>query len=256
MNSKYLIATLIFGLLSIGACKTKKNINTAPKVANKPGSSITFSKGVCLGLCSQYNIAIEDMTLRYEGIVNVDRYGIFERKLTKSEKETVDLAFINSTFFEMDDQYPVDISDFPMLTMTYMDASHNKKVEGRTEFPLEFRDLRNKLESLTNVGEWTTIKEYPVNQTNDVTNRMHTNENVIENQIIVEMNEFASIGVWIRSYQKYSANLMRPLDKDRKIWLISYNTEKINPKDMLETIKKDSSIKSAEFNKVLMPRDH
>jgi hypothetical protein len=237
----------------IMACNTKKNVHNN---VNPQGSNIYFSKGVCSGMCSQYNIWVEDLTLRYEGVRNVERFGIFERSLSKEEKAALDLAFNNSSFFTMDTLYPVDISDFPMLIMSYSDATRNHKVRGRTEMPIEFRDLRNKLESLTNVGEWKTIKEYEKNVTNDVSLKMHTNENIIENQILIELVENASLGPWLRTYQKYGINLIRPMDQAQKIWLISYNTDKISPKSMIEILKTDTSVKTAEFNKILMPREH
>jgi hypothetical protein len=254
----YRIFIFIAFICFFTACKPKAKLVADSAPTSKSLPTISLTKGQCKGLCSKYNISVfgNSMTLQYEGIENVERYGIFERKLTNSEYSTLINAYDKSGFVNLQNQYSVDITDFPMITMTYNNGKVNKKIEGRTERPKVLLDLQMQLERLTTVGEWKTIKEYPINETNDVSNKMYTNGDIIQNQIIIQPKPNISLAPWLRSYEKYGVNLMKKLTADGNTWLISYDMNKIKPSNMIALLRADSSIETAEFNKIISPREH
>ncbi len=248
---RFIILVSIISFLD--SCKPTVKLSSNPIVP-----TLSLTKGKCKGLCSKYNIFVfgSNMTLQYEGIENVDRYGLFERKLTNDEYSTLIAAYDKSGFVNLQNQYSVDITDFPMITMTYNNGKINKSIEGRTERPKELLDLQMQLERLAAIGEWRTVKQYPVNETNDVSNKMYTEGDIITNQIIIQPKANVSLAPWLRSQQKYGVNLMKKLTADGNTWLISYDTTKIKPSEMIALLKSDPSIETAEFNKIVSPREH
>jgi Domain of unknown function (DUF6438) len=253
MNSKFYIIILLVGMIS---CKVKKE-TLAETTSNNNDVKIFLSKDKCAGLCSRYNIyVLNNRAIRFEGFENVNRYGLYERILTKEEFSKIVTAYDASGFMTMKNQYSVDISDFPMITMSYSNGKTTKRIEGRTERPEELVNLQNQLEKLAYTGEWTLLKEYPKMETNDVTNNRYLKGDTIQNQFIIEPQENFAMGPWLRANQKYGLNLMKKLTQDGKLWLVSYNMDTISPERMLAILKSEEGLKTVQFNSVVTPRDH
>jgi hypothetical protein len=245
--------SMVLGLLVV-SCKTKAKI-----VGEVNNTVFSLTKGQCDGLCSRYNIyVLEDLNIQYEGLENVDRYGLFQKKLTKQEYSTLVDAYAKAGFLQMKDQYSVDIVDFPLITMSYNNGKVMKKVEGRTERPKELLSLQQQLERLATAsnGKWETIKEYPPNRTNVVTNQKYTKGDRIENQIIIKPKANVALGPWLRGQQKFGVSLVKKISDAGNLWLISYDIKKISPENMMAALKADTSIESAEFNMMVSPREH
>ena len=81
---------------------------------------IGMEKGSCYGKCSVYNIKVyKNRVVVYEGIANVDKYGLYSKKLTKEELNNLISSFEVSNFFKYDSVYPSSVIDFPMIKLFY-----------------------------------------------------------------------------------------------------------------------------------------
>lgn len=239
---------LLFSILFLVACGGLKDVSKFKK------EDIVFSlkKGACFGKCSVYNLDVyKNGYVVFEGIANVEKYGIYARKITKQELQNIKMNFDKENFYGFDDNYPIAMSDLPTITMTYNKENMTKTVQGSINRPQQILNLQKNLEKLIKSNEFKQIKAYLPQTTQETESEKpaSTEDVIIDSQIIVELNNNVFMAQWLRKYSQYDMQLVKQVSPDLNYWVITYNKQKIVPDDMMKIIKEDSQVKLAEFNK-------
>lgn len=225
---------------------------------DKKDAILSLKKGSCYGKCSVYNVDVyKNRHVVYEGIKNVEKYGLYARKISKQELEALKKAYDAADFFSFKDQYPTQIADLPLITMMYKKEKESKTIIGSIDRPQALLDLQKLMENLVKGEGWTLIKAYETQTTQEVVeDRKVVQNEIIDSQILIEPNSNVFLAEWIKKYGNYNVQLIKRVSDDLNYWLITYNKQKISPADMMEMLKLDSDLKFVEFNKRIQPRDH
>ena len=73
-------------------------------------------------------------------------------------------------------------------------------------------------------------------------------DGTITNEIIVQLINSISADEWVQKYSRYGTKLVESLSPTGSYWLITFNTESVDPDILLENMRNDSQVIGAEFN--------
>ena len=71
----------------------------------------------------------------------------------------------------------------------------------------------------------------------------------IQSEIIVELKPGVSVRRLTTVFKEYELRTINSINQSMNLWLVTYNTDKIEPEEMLKKVKASSAVVSAEFNK-------
>lgn len=219
---------------------------------------LSLEKGECYGTCSVYNVRIyKNRYAVYEGIMNVEKFGLYSKKLSKEEyKQLVD-EFDKAGFFTFQDFYIYDEDNLPLITMQYRKKDVVKLVKGSVDRPQEVLDLQYKLEKLYKTEGWKLVKAYEPKYNYQPEQRHSIDgDQMILSQIIIEPGKDTHLAHWLKKYTDYDVQLVKKLSPDMNYWLITYNADKVSPNQIMDILKKDRELNFVEFNKRVSPREH
>jgi len=152
---KFLLPQFILLLIAFSfSCKTTQTIpdlNTLKK-------EIIMDKNPCFGTCPYYTLTIyEKGYASFEGKKDVKKMGLHSKKLSQKEYEGVMRAFKASNFFELDDDYPSQVSDLPKTAITYNKDGKSKTVTGDDlSRPAIVLSLDSLLTQIAQTDGWTS----------------------------------------------------------------------------------------------------
>jgi hypothetical protein len=239
------ILFLLGGVLLFASCASVKI------VGDNKGQVTAIEKSPCFGKCPVYAMQIfKDGKVLYEGRANTKKLGTFQKTLTKKELTTVVKAFENARFTTFQDTYISELADLPSTLIYYSDGKVNKSVTGKENRPAPVMQLQYMLEKIADSDGWLLIKGPDIS--NELEEKVEE-ELTIYSEIIIEPSP-GSLSRFLQDYQAKSVSLTDRVTEDGRLWLIKYNTNAYKPEEMLQMIKSDSRIISAEFNKKLQNR--
>jgi hypothetical protein len=244
MKYAFFVLTLI--LVSQG-CSGLKDVYALRKTE----PVLLLDKGPCSGKCSVYKLFLyKNRQLVYEGIQNVEMYGLYTRKLDKAQYEALVKSFVSADYFSFKDQYPYPLTELPLIVMSFTPEDKTKKITGSIDRPQELLTLQRGMEKLLKADNWKLIKAFEPKVTKeDSPENADGVSEIIESQIVVEPVSNVFMAQWLKKYPHYDVQLVKRLSPDLNYWVISYSKSKIAPADMLALLKADKDLKFAEFNK-------
>jgi hypothetical protein len=200
---------------------------------------IEMSKGPCYGRCPVFTLTIyENGIASYKGDRYTERLGTFVRKLEKSEMERIKGEFTRANFAQFRDSYRGRIPDMQSVTISYHGDGKKKTVTGKEIRPNAVKWLESQLDQIAHAEGWI-LKEAPEEQVPDF---------LIPDELLVELNEDSDPEEWAKKFTQTDMTFLRALN-DSGYWIFSYDDELITPDQMLEQIRNDEEVVSAEFNK-------
>lgn len=227
---------LVFGavLALLQSCGSPANATLS-----KLDPLIEMSKGPCYGRCPVFTLTIyKNGIASYKGERYTERLGTFVRKLEKPEMERIRGEFTRANFSQFRDSYRGRIPDMQSVTISYHENGKKKTVTGKEIRPNAVKWLESQLDQIAQSEGWI-LKEAPQEQVPDF---------LIPNELLVELNEDSDPEEWAKKYTQTDLTFLRALN-DSGYWIFSYNDEAITPDQMLEQIRNDEEVISAEFNK-------
>ncbi len=246
---------LIIMVTLVTSCSSLKKA----KKFNKEKAVLGLKKEADSGPYSVYNLFIYPNGYAvYEGFVNVEKYGIYAKKMTKEEIESLKSKFDQSDFFGYKEKYSIPSADLPVISLIYNKEKDRKKtVVGSIDRPRSLLELQILLEQIAKSDDMVKIEDFEALKRSENVNEYQEIEPdyKIESEIIIETQSGVFLAQWLRKYTEYDVRLVNKISDDLNLWVISYNTTKISANQMLDMLKADSEIKSAEFNKKLNKRN-
>ncbi len=228
-------------LLMISSCTTSKKTASGPELF-----LYSMHQGPCFGFCPVYDLFVyESGKVVWDARRFNKTNGKFEKQLSDAELKTIKEAFKKANLFKMQDEYPTEVADLPTITLSETKKGKVKTVKGNEKMPESFEHCVELMRQLTQNGPWLMVEQYQ----EDEPQRNVQKEEYIYDEIIIEPNAGTSLPKWFRDNANYGIHLIRKISPDLNLWLIGYDKNQLEPKMMLDMLKKDSSIKTAEFNK-------
>jgi hypothetical protein len=218
------------------ACSSSKKVSELTKEDIK----IVMEKEGCFGTCPAYTfIVYTNGYCEFIGKKDTNKPGKHSVQLTKEKYKEIVQEFKNSGFFTFKDYYESKIPDLPTITISFTDKKLTKTIAGKRERPEEIHRLQFMLEQIAEALEGWIQLEGPIED----------NTPKIDNsKIVLKLKNGAQLSRWFNfARQNYGIRILKQLDGANDIWVVSYNMNEYTPAKILDILKKDSNIESAEF---------
>lgn len=247
MKIRILIFFLLGSVLAISSCKSKSKIQ---KVNNDTVKYYLY-KGMCYGTCPSYELSIyEGGKAVFNGLRYTKREGEFTKYLSPATFSKLEQAFARSKFDTYKAEYESRIPDLPLIKVGYHNGVENKMVEGREDRPEAIMNLQKMLEDIADSDGWTASGGKLVDDRNVKDDRTRKDDvNVISNEVMIEIDPDLFLPAWIKDRSKMGVKLLRQVSPNSNLYLISYDTDKVNPDSFMSMLRADDMIKNASFNK-------
>lgn len=236
---KYTLITLCASFLL--SCKS------SDKMENFSDKDLRFSmsKGVCFGSCPVYELKIYHggyATLL--GEKNIDRIGLYEKKITKDEFKKIAKAFSKLNFESYPTEFKSNIPDLPSISIGYHNGKTFKTVKGKEDRPEDLMQAQFLLEKIVDNKEWNFVKGME-----EITSTKKPEPSFIYNEIIIEPKRGLLLPKWMDAHSEYGVRMIKKIAPALDYYLITFDTKKIDPQVFIAMLQKDRDILSAEFNK-------
>ena len=238
-NASIVVVSIALGLTILGCSSSNLKTKNLTKV-------FEIQKQRCFGDCPVYTLTIYDNGLmEYIGEANTKKIGTYSKKLNINDLRKLTKEFRDGGFFNFKNVYRSFVPDLQTIIITFAEDGVSKTISGKEEGrPEELLVLEEKLEKIANSDGWRKLET-----------KSDKSEAKSGNQILVEFVAEAVPDEWINNYARYELKLGENLSRRNNIWMVTFNTELIDPAKMLETIQRDPSVISAEMQSELNLRD-
>ncbi len=221
------------------------NCKTSKKAESISETAYALKKGSCFGRCPVYEIKVEKSGKAYLDAKMFNKEnGKFERQLTKIEMESLKKVFAKANLASLKDEYPTEIQDLAVTVL----SENNKSVKTYETINDAFDKAVTLMETIAKSEGWTMVEKYKDD------NPRGEDMNIYD-EIIIEPNVGVRLPAWFKEMEGYGVRLVKKISPDSNLWLITYDKNVIEPKIMLDMLKKDKAIKVAEFNKKISSRN-
>ncbi len=146
-----LVITLLCGFI-VGC-------NSAKKIGSDNEIVFSMTKTKCYGKCPAYTIEIySNGRVTYNGLANVEKIGKFEKNITQTELSNLKKAFLDSKFFDFNDEYVSNATDLPTTYILFRNNDKEKKIKDYHRAPKELKVLEKLLDDIANsTTDWTQL---------------------------------------------------------------------------------------------------
>ena len=140
-------------------CSLLVGCNSAKKIGSDNEIVFSMTKTKCYGKCPAYTIEIySNGRVTYSGLANVEKIGKFEKNITQTELSNLQKTFLDSKFFDFDDEYVSNATDLPTTYILFRNNGKEKKIKDYHKAPKELKDLERLLEDIANsTTDWTQL---------------------------------------------------------------------------------------------------
>lgn len=201
---------------------------------------IEMAKGPCYGNCPVFTLTIfENGLASYKGERNTERLGTYVKKLDKTQMERLLREFKSANLWQYRDVYTGRIPDVQSVAITYFEGSRKKTIAGKEVRPNAVKWLESILDQVANDPDGWELKEPPQDTKPDY---------IIPNELVVELDDGISPEEWAENYIEADMVAERQFG-DTGYWIFSFDDSLVSPDQMLEKVRTDENVLSAEFNK-------
>lgn len=212
-----------------------------PKDLDKLEPRIEMFKGPCFGSCPVYKLTIyEGGIAAYEGQRFTNRIGLHTKMIDQTIYRDLVKAFDDSNFWGYQNIYKAQIPDLPTVTLTYHKDGQSKSVKGKDGRPERIVELEDRLTTIAESGGWER-------QASGGNYGMP--EDVIADELLVNLSQEVDPSVWIIQFARQDMQIVRRISPNSPYWLLHFNPDRIAPNEMLEAVRRDQYVLSAEFNR-------
>ncbi len=225
------------------------------KKDSKPPSEvlpvIEMTKNPCFGRCPIYSMTIyNNGKVKYVGQRFTIKLGTFTKQIPMEEVADLVKGFEAIDFWNMPDKYPSQLTDLPKTNIKlYREDKTHKSVSGDTFRPEPLLKMDERLASIADSEDgWSLTKKHP--------EAKPLPHNFIKNEIITQFTPGTDIPDFVQKRAHYNLAVKKRVAPNLDMWVLTFDTTKIDPSLMLMVLKETPEVKEAEFNKKLSPREH
>jgi hypothetical protein len=236
------ILILLVGIL-LTACGTKK-------IAVSDDFHIKMDKGACFGSCPVYTLEIDNNgNAVYDGRRFTQKSGKHKHKLSADQMGELSELLERINFFALQDSYRSDIADLPTVAISHTNKGLSKTVSGKDSRPKPILELQKLLENIVNQEGWVAMETTQKSKEEVEEEEEETEEpEIIEREIIIKFSSGTIISRWMKGYKEYQMYVKKPLDDNKRTWIVQYNPKLVSPQVLLHKVQSDPGVDSAEFN--------
>lgn len=250
---KILSFILLFTVFLAQDCKNRKNTESIPEMnSTEVIPVLKLMTNACFGKCPMYALTLyNNGKAEYVGRANVDKMGTFTKQIPTEDVANLIKKFNEAKFWEMDDRYISDLSDTQKILITQFRNDKSKTVTGDHVRPESLKNLQKLMELIANNKEgWTKTKDHPTEKEDRAPSYL------IKNEIIVKFDKGTDVEASVATKKQFGISIKKRVAPNLDMYVLTYDTIRINPERMISHVKKMPGVNTAEFNKQLKTREH
>jgi hypothetical protein len=212
-----------------------------PPDLSKLKPRIEMEKGPCFGSCPIFKLTIyEGGIAAYEGLRFTERVGLHTKQLEMNQYRELLRAFQEANMWSFQNAYKAQIPDLPTVTITYYEEGNSKTVKGKDGRPAKIEELEAMLDKIATAGGWAA---------SETGNNYGMPDDLIADELIVNLSPEVDPSVWIIQFAKQDMQIVKRISPNSPYWVFRYNPDRIAPQEMLELVRREPYVLSAEFNR-------
>ncbi len=229
----------LFAVVFFISCSTTKKVEDL----TQDDILITMSKEGCFGNCPVYVFTMyEGGYCEFLGKENTYKQGKHGLQLSKDKFKELKAEIKAAELFQFEDYYESKIPDLPNVTISYFEKDTSKTIVGKRERPSQVHKIQFLLEQVAESKEGWTIIDGSVEE---------KKPKFDNSKIIISLKDGAQLSRWFNSAREnYTIRIIKQMDNSYDKWLVSYDTQQYSPNEIIETLKKDNNVSSAEFLRI------
>ena len=246
----YSIIFIFLSFLSLQSCKTTKEFSEM----TKEDVLIKMKTGACFGSCPLFTLTIYNGGYaHFHGKRFTTKDGKWLKKLNKETFNGLIAAFDASNFQNFKYEYPSELADLPMISISYK----NKMSRGKDGRPATLVSLQKLLDKIANSKDgWTQLE---ASKKNDSSSRVEGLDRKTPqynySEIIIEPKKGYPMSKLISNYRdEFGLRLLKKIAPNSNLWLVTFNQSKTEPKALMKLLKRDKGIKDVSFNTIISDR--
>lgn len=239
------IELLCIAFLLLSACTTQNLQSVRLEELSKV---VEISKSPCAGYCPVFTMTIyKGGIVSYKGERFTEKNGLYVKKLSAAEMETIVAEFSKSNLWQFKNAYRSEFYDTQTVSITYWEEGDNKSIIGKDNRPQKVLELEKMLDGIANADGWE--------QRGKSDDNYGLPQEFIVDQLIVQLKPGIDTKRWARKYYLQEMELLESIASDSNYWLFVFNPKNKHPQAMLDMVRNDSDVINVEFNKRLSLRE-
>jgi hypothetical protein len=251
MKYPYLLLPLIlFTLFSVTSCDPSALLGPQASNADNYNLRVSYHRGSCYGRCEVYTLNLYDNgLLLFQGERFTERPGTWQKNIDRRRIVALLDSFQRADFPNYPRSFRGQIPDAPTVSFTYYDASGNSYQTSFKDFaPKELQDLDQAMIKLSQLPDYRQVSETIADKiAAPVGNRERE-------EIIVQLKDGIVADTWIIAYGKQNVKVKNRISPNSPYYVITADPNIMGGAELLEVLRKDESVVSAQLNKQVSPR--
>lgn len=245
-TSTYLLAGafLTFGMLLL--CSCDPSILLGPQAGSASAKNIraSYYSGSCYGRCEVFTLELYDNGLMlYKGERFTERPGVWQKNIDRRRMKGLLDSFARADFKNYPLTFRSQIPDAPTIKLTWYDGSQEAYTTSFKEYaPPELEQLSLQMRRLAAMPDWRQVSaDIPESGVTSLSNKARE-------EIIVQLNSGVNAAAWVVNYGKQNVQLVNRLSPNSAYYLITADPNLMPAKELLEFLRKDGEVVSAQLN--------
>ncbi len=227
---------ITFSLVFVISCKTPKETDDPSTLVRE----MELQKNPCFGKCPYYLMTIyKGGIVRFDGRKFVKKFGLYTKKLSKSEYKAIKKAFKKADLWSFKDSYISNIPDLPKPRLTFQQGDKVKSIIGDMNRPQVVNDLQAKMEAIAESDGWT-VRSVPNPEIQDY---------YITDELIISLKPRHDVKEWVKKYESWNMEVVESISKSKNLWLFKFDNPDLNPAQVINLLSLDEDVMILEFNK-------
>lgn len=251
MKSLYLLLPiLLFTLFSATSCDPSALLGPQAGNADKYNLRVSYHRGACYGRCEVYTLDVYDNgLLLFQGERFTERPGTWQKNIDRRRIVALLDSFQRADFQNYPRSFRGQIPDAPTVSFTYYDQEGNAyQTSFKDVAPKELQELDQAMIKLSQLADYRQVSESIADKlAAPVGNRERE-------EIIVQLKDGVVAETWIIAYSKQNVKVKNRISPRSPYYLITADPNIMGGAELLEFLRKDESVLSAQLNKQVSPR--
>lgn len=199
-----------------------------------------IATGPCPANCPVFSVTIyETRWVRYEGLQFTSKLGTYAWRLSKEEYQQIVDSLESVNLWQFQSLYKSERYDMATVTITHYADADIKTVVGKENRPDEVQALERFLRTKFD----TPVKDAKLVQPHLGDVPMGADPELIVVHLLGGLNAKE----WVGRYDNQKLEVIKPVNQDNGLWLLTYDLTKNRPGDIISLIRRDPQVVGAEF---------
>lgn len=244
------LGVLLLAALSFTACDPAKFLGPQAANADNYNLRISYDRGPCYGRCEVFSLDIYDNgLLLFKGRRFTDRPGLWQTNIDRRRITALLDSFERADFGSYPRAFRSQIPDLAATEFTYKNAAGEVfKTSFKEEAPAELQALDRAIRRLVERTDYRKVSDDIPDGSMEATTSKERQE------IIVHLQEGVAVNTWLVNYGKQNVLLKERLGPNSPYYLLTTDPNLMPAEELLEILRQDQSVISAQMNTKVGPR--